>query len=373
MLSSGGDPLQLTNDARNKFVTSFSPDGTQIYYEAQWGGGEVWSVPTLGGTPTRVVEATGLIPSPIDDSLFFTRSGNNTIFRKAKASLAEEPVINIASQGLVLSTILPFPDGKDLLVTARPASEVLSLPPTVTLLKVNLAAHASQKLSEISGTPTDFYWYQLGKSLIFSRTVNDVTNLWQYSLADSALQQVTFGAGSDSSPMPDPSGKGIYFVTGRQSGALTIYNTRTKQTFDAVTENATQPLLSWDGRRVNYVTLAGPQHQELWIADIDGHNKVKLASTASLISLAISPDSSQLLFADVVGDVAKLYLVKSDGTGLRQIPWTGANVGWAMWNPDAKTLYSAVTKKIRRRSEPGKLPRNLPPSMRPSGVNANVR
>jgi serine/threonine protein kinase len=345
MLSSGGDPLQLTNDVRDKFVNSFSPDGTQIYYQAQWGGGEVWSVPTLGGTPTRVVEGGGLIPSPTDDSLFFTKGGNNTIFRRSKTSLAEEPIINLASQGLVLSAILPFPDGKDLLVAAGPASEVLSLPPTVTLLKVNPATHASQKLGEISGTPTDFSWYQPGKSLIFSRTVNDVTNLWEYSLSDGALRQITFGAGPDFSPLPDPTGKGIYFVTGRQSGALTIYNTRTKQTFDAVTENATQPLLSWDGRRINYITLSGPQHQELWIADIDGNNKVKLAATASLISLAISPDSSQLLFADVVGDVAKLYLVKSDGTGLRQIPWTGANVGWAMWSPDAKTLYFSGYEK----------------------------
>ena len=71
MLSSGGDPLQLTNDATDKSVNSFSPDGTQIYYQTQWGGGEVWNVPTLGGTPTRVVAGRNLIPSPADGSLFF--------------------------------------------------------------------------------------------------------------------------------------------------------------------------------------------------------------------------------------------------------------------------------------------------------------
>jgi len=344
MLSSGGDPLQLTNDATDKSVNSFSPDGTQIYYQTQWGGGEVWNVPTLGGTPTRVVAGRNLIPSPADGSLFFFISENNTVFRRSKTNLSEEPVINLATQGLFPWTILPFPDGKDLLVTAGPASEVLSLPPTITLYKVNIATHDSKKLGEVSGTPTDFAWNQPGKSLLSSRTVNGVTNLWEYTLSDGALHQVTFSAGPDSSPMPDPTGKGIYFVTGRESGALTIYNTRTKQTFDVASENATQPLLSWDGRRVNYITLAGPQHQELWIADIDGNNKVKLASAASLITLAVAPDTSQLLFADVVGDITKLYLVKSDGTGLRQIP-SGVNVGWAMWSPDAKTLYFSGYEK----------------------------
>ncbi len=39
-------------------------------------------------------------------------------------------------------------------------------------------------------------------------------------------------ASPDLSPMPDPVGKGIYFVNGRQSGVLTIYHTRTKQSFE---------------------------------------------------------------------------------------------------------------------------------------------
>ncbi len=346
MLASGGEPLQLTNDSVDKFVNSFSPDGTQIYYESEVGGGEIWSVPTLGGTPTRVVAGRNLIPSLADSSLFFFfRSENNTIFRKSKTSLGEEPVINLATQGMLPETMLPFPDGKDLLVTAGPPSEVLSLPPSITLYKVNLATRLAQKLGEISGTPSDFAWRQPGKSLLLSRTVSDVTNLWEYSLSDGTLRQVTFGAGPDSSPMPDPTGKGIYFTTGRASGALTIYNTHTKQSFDVVTEDATQPLLSWDGRRVNYITLSGPQHQELWISDIDGKNKVKLASTASLITLAVAPDASRLLFADVVGDAAKLYLVKNDGTGLRQIPWSGANIGWAMWSPDAKSIYFSGYEK----------------------------
>ena len=59
MLSSGGEPLQLTSDGGDKIVSSFSTDGTEIYYGRFLGKSEGWSVPTLGGKPTRVVSGAG--------------------------------------------------------------------------------------------------------------------------------------------------------------------------------------------------------------------------------------------------------------------------------------------------------------------------
>ena len=55
MLTSGGEPLQLTNDEGDKYVDSFSADGKEIYYRTVVGNDEVWAVPTLGGAPRRVV------------------------------------------------------------------------------------------------------------------------------------------------------------------------------------------------------------------------------------------------------------------------------------------------------------------------------
>ena len=339
MLTSGGEPLQLTNDSVDKVVDSFSPDGTEVYYESSFIGGEVWSVPTLGGTPTRVVLGRNLVTSAADGAMYFFRAGNNAIYRKARGSIDEQLVVDLASQGMLPSEMLVYPDGKDLLVPAGPASTPLGLPASVSLYKVNVGSHAATKLAEVAGTPNQFKWSQPGKTVLASRTVNDVTNIWEYSLGDGALRQVTFGAGADSSPMPDHSGKELYFVTGRESGALTVYNTKSKQSFDVVSDSATQPVISFDGRYVNYLTMLGPQHQELWIAGIDGGNKVKLTSSANLVTLAVSPDNSLIFFGDAVGEMSKVYLVKNDGSGLRQVPWTGANIGWGMWSEDGKTLY----------------------------------
>jgi len=145
--------------------------------------------------------------------------------------------------------------------------------------------------------------------------------------------------------MPDRARRGIYFVSGRLSGALVVYNARTRQSFDLVTESSTQPVLSHNGRRVAYVKFVSGRNQELWLADVDGNNSVKLASSANLVTLSFSPDGSQFAFADAENGIQRLYVIRSDGSGLHQVPWSGSSINWATWGPDAKTLYFSGFQK----------------------------
>jgi Tol biopolymer transport system component len=57
MLTSGGEPLQLTNDEGEKRVDNFSPDGKEVYYGRNIGRDEIWAVPALGGSPRWVVSS----------------------------------------------------------------------------------------------------------------------------------------------------------------------------------------------------------------------------------------------------------------------------------------------------------------------------
>jgi hypothetical protein len=170
--------------------------------------------------------------------------------------------------------------------------------------------------------------------------VNDVTNIWEYALDGGALSQITFGAGPDLSPMADPSGKGIYFVNGRRSGYLTVYHTKSKQSVDVVTEEATQPSLSQDAKHVAYVTLSGNAKQgDLWVSDLEGSNRTKLASGTAMTTVTFSTDDSKFMYADRENDVQKVYIIGIDGTGLRQVPWTGVLAGYGSPSPDPKYFY----------------------------------
>ena len=337
MLASGGDPLQLTNDSANKDVDSFSPDGTQIYYDVGRNS-EARSVPTLGGTPTVVAAGLNLVTSPDGNWLYFMKGlQESAVFRRSKSGLSEELVFH-AEPGFSPVWVLPFPNGQDLIVVVE--NDLIQGSPTVYLYDVNVATRASKKIGDVSGSPTGFAWASPGETLACSRTVNGVTNIWTYRLRDGNLTQMTFGAGPDLSPMPDTSGKGIYFVNGRRSGALTAYHPKTKQSVDLVTELATQPAISWDGRRVAYITLTGHAQQgDLWVSDIDGGNRVKLISGTALITVVFTSDDSEFVFSDTENGVPKIYIIRTDGTHLRQLPWSGTMIGYGAPSPDPKAVY----------------------------------
>jgi serine/threonine protein kinase len=346
MLATGGEPLQLTTDPVSKVVNAFSADGTQIYYSIVAPQGEIRSVPTLGGASTVVAGGNSLATSPDGNSLYFvgptsTDSGTyarqNGVHRKSRSG-TEDDVVFQAPAGLSVLTILPFPSGKELLVMTGDDTVLGS--PTVRLFRVNLASHNSQKVGELSGSPTGPVWNDPGKTLFCSRTVNDVTNLWEYRLSDGNLKAVTAGAGPDLSPMPAPGEKGIYFVNGKRSGTLSAYDTHTKKSSDILQELGTQPALSWDGRRVAYVVLSGNAQQgDLWVSGIDGNNRVKLVSGTGLITAAFNSDGSRFMFGIRENGVPKFYIIRADGTGLRQLPWSGTGGGYGASSPDPNFMY----------------------------------
>ena len=103
MLTSGGEPLQLTNDEGDKTVNSFSPDGKEIYYTRSLGRNEVWAVPALGGNPRRAVSASFVVPSSDGLFIYYAKSQNTGMFRAEKSGLNEELVYNSEDTGLVIS------------------------------------------------------------------------------------------------------------------------------------------------------------------------------------------------------------------------------------------------------------------------------
>ena len=332
MLTSGGEPLQLTTDQGGKILDSFSADETRIYYERELGVTEVWAVPTLGGTPARVVEGTSLQPSADGKSLFYINAGTRELLQAPTPGGVGKVIYNYKVLGVTFPKLLVFPDGANVLLTghsddATAASEIY---------KVNLAGREATDLGEKAGL--DLSWGEPGKTLLFSRERNGIFNLWEYDLATKSTVQLTSGPGPDLWPMRDPSGKGIFFINGRESGFLSVYQIQSKSTTDIVSELATQPSFSRDAKRLMYLTMPEPQTTELWVADADGSNRTKLASSTSLATGDWSPDDSQLDYVGV-GDVDRHYIVNWDGSHLRELPRSLSHIDSSTWSRDAKELY----------------------------------
>ena len=341
MLTSGGEPLQLTNDEGDKYVCNFSPNGGEIYYAKILDQDEVWAVPALGGAPRRVLSGWRAVPSPDGAFIYYAKTNNAGIFRADNSGLNEEFVYGPEGAGLQFTPLLLFPGGKDLLVGGFRGF----LSPNSRFYRINLTSHEAADLGEVSGNPAGAVWAEPGRAILFSRMVNGLTNIWSYDLEDRSLSQITFGAGPDYSPMPDPGGKGIYFVNGKTSGFLTAYHVHSKESSDIESEDATQPIISPDGRRLMYATHPAPQRHELWVSDIDGANKVKIATGEGLATGNWAPDSFHLSFFEWGADAAeKAYIVGADGSGLRQVPLMGV-AGSSVWSPDLKSVYVSGREK----------------------------
>jgi Tol biopolymer transport system component/predicted Ser/Thr protein kinase len=337
MLISGGEPLQLTSDSGDKVVNSFSADGTEIYYHTEPGTNDVWVVPTLGGNPNRLTTGFQVTPSPDGRWLYYAKLGD--IFRTDKSGLGEQEIYHFDAPGLRPRRILPFPAGDHLLVfIANPQSNMQDF----RAYDVNSETRTAVELGEVPANPLDAVWAEPGRTVLLSRAVNGLTNIWKYTLKDKSLAQVTFGAGPDYSPMPDPGGKGIYFVNGKSSGLLTAYNTRTKESTNIV-EDATQPAISPDGKRLMYVTVPDQERAEVWVSTIDGSQKLKVATTTSgsLSTGTWAPDNLHLTFMEEVtaGKPDKPYIVAADSGRPRELTGIGVVIQNILWSADQKSVY----------------------------------
>ena len=122
----------------------------------------------------------------------------------------------------------------------------------------------------MSGNPLTSCGPNQGIPCYSAGTVNGLDEHLEIQLARPESDADYFRNGTDFSPMPDPGGKGIYFVNGKSSGFLTAYHVHSKESTDIVSEDATQPIISPDGKRVMYITLPARQKHELWVV---GHRR----------------------------------------------------------------------------------------------------
>ncbi len=335
MLTSGGQPLQLTKDEGNKRPLAFSGDGNEILFGPSIGDFEIWSIPTLGGSPRRLGNGVVVTPSSDGRSLLIATL-DHRILRSDSSGLNPEVLATLTADDNVFQ-LLASPDGKGLYIFCAAPGKFL-------VKKLEFGSPNPVVAGEIPGAVGWTSWAQAGKSLYVSRLVKDIVNIWEYSLADGSLRQITFGPGPDTYPLADPSGKGLYFVNGRASGVLTLYRAATKQSSDLVSELATQPLISPSSRKVAYITQPESGKVELWVANIDGSNPTKVySSNRYLDTLRWSSDDTQFIFTEWAGAATdgRLYSVHTDGTQLRQLPSPPGRSAFAALIPG--TSYLVVT------------------------------
>jgi serine/threonine protein kinase len=334
MLTSGGEPLQLTSDEGNKLVTNFSTDGTKIYYERDMGHDETFAVPTLGGKPEFIINGISVSPSSDGKYLYYYKSNKrNVIYRSERNGLNEETVCELADN-LAVTTILPFTDSKRILFKVWQVSKN-----DIHIFVANITDRSFKDLGAVDGTPGDFTWYKTDHSILMRREVNGLDNIWKYDLDNQSLTQVTFGPGPDLNPMPDRSATRIYYVNGKGSGAILRYEVKTGGSSRIKDELGLQPIISPDAKLFMYTTQRANSQTELWVAPTDGTSSgVKITESRVLGTGDWSTDSSRIAFMN--GNTG--FVSTKDGRNVRPIKTFDSQITNIVWSPDESTLFISV-------------------------------
>ena len=337
MLTSGGEPLQITSDAESKVLQNFSADGTRIYFTVRLAGAQTWALPTLGGTPTRVVGGYGRLESPDGKIFLYADPTKMAVMQAATSGGSAQVAFEFKQIAAYVAAVRFYPDSSAILMLVD-----TDLPDTdeFQMLKYNIANHELTKLEKVSGNADSVSWGQGDKTILLHRKVNGIVNVWEYDLQNKTYTQMTTGTGPDMYPMKDPGGKGIYYLNGRRSGSLRVYDLRTKTNFDLSGDQPLQPTLSADGKRVMYVTEPEPDREELWIANTDGSEKVKIGSGKVLGTGDWSADGEQLIYqmTDESG-TDHLYAVRRDGSHLKEMAVPMSHPQTSVFSRDGGALY----------------------------------
>ena len=109
-----------------------------------------------------------------------------------------------------------------------------------------------------------------------------------------------------------------------------------------------------------FITFPSRDRNELWVADIDGGNKRKLAQEPELATATWSVDDKRLIFFSSYADKpGKIYSVSPDGTDMQTFAGPAdATMQSVMLTPDQKTLFVNAWKKGAREESIFRLPVN---------------
>jgi Tol biopolymer transport system component len=303
----GHNPINLTKDSPDDDThPAFSPDGSTIAFRSERGGGGIFVMGATGESVRRLSDV-----------------GSNPSWS---------------------------PDGKQIVVATEPVDTPLGRTGLSELWTIEVATGHKRKL--FAGDAVQPSWSPHGDRIAFWAIPQTTAqrDIWTISAAGGAPVAVTQDAQLDWNPIWSADGKSLYFASDR-GGSMNLWqiaiDERTGRTSGAPKALTTPSFwsghfsISRDGRHVAYLAL-----NEL--ASVDrisfDPSTAKTSSAAPLLRLSgalfspdVSPDGEWIVFRSVGGQ-EDLFLVRSDGTGLRKLTDDPHRDRGPSWSPDGKRI-----------------------------------
>ena len=285
---------------------AFSPDGQQISFRSERDGGGIFVMGATGESVRRVTEDFGFNPA-------WSPNGKE---------------IAVATEGVVNPLI------------RRQQSE---------LFRIDLATGGRHLISSVDAVQPS--WSPHGFRIAYWGVSSGQRVIWTIPASGGKAVRVTDGRSVDWNPVWSPDGRYLYFASDK-SGVTNLWRVPIEERSGRVS-GAPEPIttstqevmlfsISHDGNHIVYASAESRSILEKM--DFDPENESLSSSSAKAIT-----NTSQIIFAlDAFQDgqlvfqssvpQENIFLVRSDGTGLRQLTNDGFNNRHPRWSPDGTRI-----------------------------------
>jgi Tol biopolymer transport system component len=294
-LLSGGEPVQLTHDAKQKMTPSFSPDSSRIAYGLvdTW---DTWVVPVLGGEPHLLL--------PNASSLTWIAGGKRLLFSEIKEGLHMAVVTTDESRGESRDVYVPAgsrsmahysylsPDGQWVLIVEM-GSRGEVLPCRVVSFRGTTEVKV---VGPANGECLSGAWSPDGQWIYLTARTDDF-HIWRERFPDGKPEQLTFGPTSQEGIAMTPDGKSFITSVGSEDSTVWLHDKEGDHQISSE-GNAFSPSFSGDGHSLYFLMANGQTRgEELWVKDLSSGQVDRVLPGYSMRDYSVSRDGKEVAFS----------------------------------------------------------------------------
>ena len=344
---------QLTDQAGPEYFPTLSPDGKSFVYAGYAAGNWDIYLQRVGGknpinlTKDSAADDTQPAFSPDGETIAFRseREGGGTFLMGATG----ESVKRLTNFGYNPAW---SPDGKEIACADEGVLNPAFLGnPKSRIWIVNVATGEKRPLTGVDVRQPN--WSPHGYRIAYEGRRNSAQrDIWTIPVSGGEPVEVTNDAALDSSPLWSPQGDELYFVSDR-GGSMNLWRVPIEEQTGKVLgppEAVTTPStyishlsFSRDGRRMVYVNTV--RNANLQRITFDPVRETVVGepiwiTQGSRIALVphLSPDGEWLAFDTQTDRQEDIFVVRRDGTGLRQLTNDSYKDRAPRWSPDGKRI-----------------------------------
>ena len=315
-----GDAVRLTDDPRPKYGPVFTPDGSRIAYTQFTSEGtsvswDTWTVPVLGGAPTRLLpNASGLgwLPSGLVLFSEITSGLHMQVVTATESRMSSRVVYSPVLEMGMAHYSSPSPDSRAALIVEMGKTHTFDSPCRLVPLDGSSAGH----IVGPAGMCYSAAWSPDGRWMYFAANVGGHSHLWRQQVPNGAPEQITFGTTEEEGLAISHDGRSLITSVGRRESAIWLHDSTGDR---AITSEgyATDPRWSSEGTKVFYrdagtATASNPigpaPPGDLRVLDVKAGKTDTVLPGVAVTDYDLSPDSRDVVFTTTKEGESQLWI-----------------------------------------------------------------